>query len=217
MTWARLNEWSVKCQTICFFALGLEMFHLYVDLFPILSAILGHHCHCCGCRFTYSNVLLLHRQKMLLQEEEEQEGQEGEGWHGDEEPQRWRGMWHCGGVSHFKAFDFDEYMVNNMALYLGNRIIQGHTSIFTPTAFSFPISRWVATPPKACHFVSLFHFGWWRLTFRNWSSFQGFSKTISFNLIDNLHFLFIDSTLLIKDTVLSSEAQFAYGRFQTCL
>lgn len=31
---------------------------------------------------------------MLLQEEEEQEGQEGEGWHGNEEPERGRGKFH---------------------------------------------------------------------------------------------------------------------------
>lgn len=46
---------------------------------PLLSAVLGHHCHCRGRCFTHSNMLLLHHQEMLLQEEEEQEGQEGEG------------------------------------------------------------------------------------------------------------------------------------------
>lgn len=49
-------------------------------LFPSRrSAVLGHHRHRRGRCFTHRHVLLLHREEMLLQEEEEQEGQEGEG------------------------------------------------------------------------------------------------------------------------------------------
>lgn len=55
------------------------MCHLYIGLYILPSAVLGHHCHCRGRCFTHSNMLLLHHQEMLLQEEEEQEGQEGEG------------------------------------------------------------------------------------------------------------------------------------------
>lgn len=43
------------------------------------SAVLGHHRHRRGRCFTHCDVLLLHCEEMLLQEEEEQEGQKGEG------------------------------------------------------------------------------------------------------------------------------------------
>lgn len=53
--------------------------HLYTGVYMLLSAIMGHHRHRRGRRFTHSNMLLLHRQEVLFQKEEEQEGQEGEG------------------------------------------------------------------------------------------------------------------------------------------
>lgn len=39
---------------------------------------MGPDCHCCRCWIVAADLLLLHLQEMLLQEEEEQEGQKGD-------------------------------------------------------------------------------------------------------------------------------------------
>lgn len=71
--------WSNVKVFASFFSFWVWMCRLYIGVYILLSAVLGHHCHCRGRCFTHSNMLLLHHQEMLLQEEEEQEGQEGEG------------------------------------------------------------------------------------------------------------------------------------------
>lgn len=61
-------------------SLGENACATYTLIFTFFcSAVLGYHCHSCGRCFTHRDVLLLHRQEMLLQKEEEQEGQKGEG------------------------------------------------------------------------------------------------------------------------------------------
>jgi hypothetical protein len=52
------------------------------------SPFLGYHSHCCGGRLPHPHLLLLHYKEVLLQEEEEQEGQEGKGWLQHEEHER---------------------------------------------------------------------------------------------------------------------------------
>lgn len=68
--------WSNVTVFTCSFSVWV---HPYTGLHMLLSAIMGHYRHCRGRRFTHSNMLLLHRQEVLFQKEEEQEGQEGEG------------------------------------------------------------------------------------------------------------------------------------------
>lgn len=67
------------------------------------SAVLGHHRHRRGRCFTHRDVLLLHCEEMLLQEEEEQEGQEGEGRHRNEEPEGRRGKFHQWRPRHWRG------------------------------------------------------------------------------------------------------------------
>lgn len=55
---------------------------------------MGPDCHCCGGRIAHPDLLFLHNQKMLLQEEEEQEREKGQGWLQHEEHAR-RGMMPC--------------------------------------------------------------------------------------------------------------------------
>lgn len=49
---------------------------------------------CCG-RAAYGHLLFLYNKKMLLQEEEKQEREEGQGWLQHEKHARWRGMMNC--------------------------------------------------------------------------------------------------------------------------
>lgn len=65
---------------------------LFLIYFEINSASVGFDCHCCSGSIANPHLLFLHNQKMLLQEEEEQERKEGKGWLQHEEHARWRGM-----------------------------------------------------------------------------------------------------------------------------
>lgn len=56
------------------------------------SASVGSDCHRRGGRIAHPHLLLLHNQKMLLQKEEEQEREEGQGRLQHEEHAGWRGM-----------------------------------------------------------------------------------------------------------------------------
>lgn len=53
---------------------------------------MGSDRHRCGGRAAHPHMLLLHNQKVLLQKEEEQEREEGQGWLQHEEHARRRGM-----------------------------------------------------------------------------------------------------------------------------
>lgn len=53
---------------------------------------MGSDRHCCGGCVARPHVLLLHHQKVLLQEKEEQKGKEGQGWLQHEEHAGRRGM-----------------------------------------------------------------------------------------------------------------------------
>lgn len=96
MTGSERCDWPAKCQSVCFSSSCRR---------PCgRSAVLGHHRHRRGRRFAHRDVLFLHREEMLLQEEEEQEGQEGEGRHGNEEPERRRGKFHQWGPHRWHGY-----------------------------------------------------------------------------------------------------------------
>lgn len=65
---------------------------LFLVYFEINSASVGFDCHCCSGSIANPHLLFLHNQKMLLQEEEEQERKEGKGWLQHEEHAGWWGM-----------------------------------------------------------------------------------------------------------------------------
>lgn len=56
---------------------------------------MGSDRHRCGGCAAHAHLLLLYNQKVLLQKEEEQEREEGQGWLQHEEHAGWRGMMPC--------------------------------------------------------------------------------------------------------------------------
>lgn len=53
---------------------------------------MGSDRHCCGGCAAHAHMLLLYNQEMLLQKEEEQEREKGQGWLQHEEHAGWRGI-----------------------------------------------------------------------------------------------------------------------------
>lgn len=70
-----INDLMNKCHILFWSDKLIQPYLLRPD-----SASMGSDCNCCcGCAVN-GHLLLLYNQKMLLQEEEKQEGEEGQGW-----------------------------------------------------------------------------------------------------------------------------------------